>query len=61
MKQGKRSKISIVRSELGISNTWIAEKMGYASVSSYNKSAGKEFIERTIVGIYEYCNGEIKL
>ena len=42
-----------VRDKLGISNTWIAEKFGYANVKSYNKSAGKKRIENLIVELYK--------
>lgn len=41
--------IKDIRKRLGISNSWIADKMGYANLNSYNKSAGKKKIERLIV------------
>ena len=44
--------IKKVRKEIGISNSWIAKKYGYASLKSYNKSAGKKRIENLIVELY---------
>ena len=39
------------KKKLGLSNKWIADKYGYSSVKSYNKSAGKKRIENLILEI----------
>ena len=48
--------ISQIRKLLKISNSWIAKHSGYASVKSYNKSAGKKKIENLIIELYKKFN-----
>lgn len=46
-------KIGEIRKILGISNSWIADKMGYKNLKSYNNSAGKKKIEKLIIEVYK--------
>lgn len=48
--------IKEVRKELGIDNTWIAEKLGYKSVKSYTNSSAKKRYENLIIEIYKKCS-----
>lgn len=40
--------INELRKRFGVSNGWIADKMGYSNVHSYNNSKGKERIENLL-------------
>lgn len=44
-------KISEIRKKLGISNSWIAKKLGFKTVRSYNNSSAKKRYENLIIEI----------
>lgn len=45
--------IKDVRKALGISNTWIARKLGFRNVKAYNNSSAKKRYESFIVELYK--------
>jgi len=43
--------ISEIRKKLGISNSWIAKKLGFKTTKSYNNSSAKKRYENLIIEI----------